>query len=188
MEEVVIKDGMSDKDKALACFNTEVTYQQADTPPMEYLQREDSVLDPIKLFNVYGYTLCSVSSANMACLARYVGLKANNHTINQHVVPEFFYDKAWHMFDADLIEYFPKADGSIASLQEIVDGVSAWLKNHPDFPIAPEKKADRYKWMADNGWKANGPEILTRNPYYDDMAGSPARVRLGRHHAGVRRR
>ena len=38
-----IKEGMSDKEKALAIFNTEVTFQQADAPPMEYLQREDSV-------------------------------------------------------------------------------------------------------------------------------------------------
>ena len=66
-----IKEGMTDKDKALAIFNTEVTFQQADAPPNEYLQREDAVLDPIKMFNVYGYTLCSVSSANVMCLARY---------------------------------------------------------------------------------------------------------------------
>ena len=29
-----IKDGMSDKEKALAVFNTEVTFQQADAPPV----------------------------------------------------------------------------------------------------------------------------------------------------------
>jgi hypothetical protein len=168
-----IKDGMSDKDKALAIFNTEVTFQQADAPPAEYLQREDSVLDPIKLFNVYGYTLCSVSSANMACLARYVGFKADNHSINNHVVPQFYYDKTWHMLDADLIEYFPKADGTIASLQEIVDGVSAWLKDHPDFPTALDQQKIRYKWMGNNDWKAKGPEILSRNPYYDDTGWLP---------------
>jgi hypothetical protein len=172
-----IKDGMSDKDKALACFTTEITYQQADAPPMEYLQREDAVLDPIKLFNVYGYTLCSVSAANMACLGRYVGLKADNHSVNNHVLPQFFYDKAWHMYDGDLIEYFPKADGSIASLQEMADGITAWAKDHPDFPMGPDgaAKSARYKWMmADNNqWKTKGPEILSRNPYYDDMGWLP---------------
>ena len=170
-----IKDGVADKDKALAIFNTEITFQNADAPPpAEFLQREDSVLDPIKLFNVYGYTLCSVSAANMACLARYAGLKARNSTINNHVIPEFYYDGAWHMLDADLIEYFPKADGSIASLQEIVDGIQAWLKDHPDFPIEPGKKAERYKWMNEKGWKANGPEILSRNPFYDDIGWLPS--------------
>jgi len=166
-----IKDGMTDKEKALAVFNSEVTFQQPDAPPVEYLQREDAVLDPIKCFNVYGYTLCSVSAANMACLARYAGLKARNQTIVAHVVPEFFYDGGWHMLDADLVEYFPKADGSIASIQEIVDGVQAWLKNHPDFPI--NDKGARYKWMNANGWKANGPEVLSRNPFYDENGWLP---------------
>ncbi len=168
-----IREGMSDKEKALAVFNSEVMFQQADNPPIEYLQREDAVLDPIKLFNVYGYTLCSVSSANMACLAGRAGLKARVFTINNHVVPEFFYDGAWHMLDADLIQYFPKEDGSLASLQEIVDGIGAWLKNHPDFPAGPGDKAARYKWMNEKGWKANGPDILSRNPFFDENGWLP---------------
>jgi hypothetical protein len=159
-----IKPGMSDKEKALAVFRSEVTFQQADAPPQEYLQREDAVLDPIKLFNVYGYTLCSVSSANVVCLARYVGLPARCFAINNHVVPEIFYDHAWHMLDADLIEYYPKADGSIASLQEIVDGVSKWKAEHPEY--ATINKSSRYAFMANPGWKT-GPEILRRNPFYD---------------------
>ncbi len=165
-----IKEGMSDKEKALAIFNTEVTFQQADAPPMEYLQREDSVLDPIKLFNVYGYTLCSVSSANMMCLARYVGLPARCFTIQNHVVPEFYYDKAWHMFDADLIEYFPKADGSIASIQEIVDGVTKWKAAHPEYTTI--NKDNRYAYMNQRGWKG-GPEVLLRNPFYDGSGWLP---------------
>ena len=159
-----IKEGMSGREKALAVFNSEVAFQQADAPPVEYLQREDSVLDPIKLFNVYGYTLCSVSSANMICLARYVGLPARCFTIQGHVVPEFFYDNAWHMLDADLIEYFPKGDGSIASVQEIVAGVSRWKARHPEY--ATINKSDRYAYMAKPGWRT-GPDILLRNPFYD---------------------
>ena len=128
-----IKDGMKDKDKALAIFNSEVTFQQPDSPPNEFLQREDAVLDPIKLFNVYGYTLCSVSAANMACLARYAGLKARNTTIVAHVVPEFFYDGAWHMLDADLVEYFPKADGKLASVDEVFESVKKWYDENPGY-------------------------------------------------------
>ena len=155
---------MSDKDKALAIFRSEVTFQQADAPPQEYLQREDAVLDPIKLFNVYGYTLCSVSSANVVCLARYVGLPARCFAIDHHVVPEIFYDNAWHMLDADLIEYFPKANGSIASLQEIVDGIGKWKAEHPEYDAI--NKNNRYAYMANPGWKS-GPDILRRNPFYD---------------------
>jgi hypothetical protein len=105
-KESFIKDGMSDRDKALAIFNSEVAFQHADFPPIEHLQWDnwgEWVLDPIKIFNVYGYTMCSVSAANMACLARCAGLPARVATVRDHVVPEFYYDGAWHMLDADLI-------------------------------------------------------------------------------------
>src|SRR5436190_15456472 len=57
-----IKDGMSDRDKALAAWRTAVTFQHQDAPPRECLQNEDVVQDPIKMFNVYGYSFCSVTS------------------------------------------------------------------------------------------------------------------------------
>ena len=117
------------------------------------------------------------------CLARYVGLPAHCFTINNHVVPEIFYDNAWHMYDADLIEYFPKADGSVASIQEIVDGVNKWKGQHPEY--ATINQANRYAYMAKPGWKS-GPDILLRNPYYDDSGWLPSRVRLGRHHVAIR--
>lgn len=164
-KESFIKDGMSDRDKALAIFNSGVTFQHHDIPPMEYLQRVDWVLDPIKMFNVYGYSMCAVSAANMACLARYAGLPARVFALREHFVPEFYYDDAWHMLDADLIHYFPKADGSIASLQEVVDGIGTWLEANPGFPM--DDRAARHKWMNEKGWKAAGPEILSRNPFFN---------------------
>ena len=170
-----IKEGMSDKDKAMAIWKTEVMFQVADSPPAEFLQRENSVLDPIKMFNVYGYTLCSVSAANMVCLGRYAGLKSRCLTIQNHVVAEFFYDDAWHMLDADLMQYFPKADGSLASIQELADAIQAWAKDHPDFPLDLKGKQARYKWMNenDNQWKTKGPELLSRCPTFDPTGWLP---------------
>ena len=169
-----IKEGMTDKDKALAIFNTEVAYQMTEGVPKEYLQRDKDVVDPIKLFNVYGATWCSVSAANVMCLARYCGMPARGRTINNHCIMEIFYDKAWHMFDADLVEYYPKADGTIASLQEIVEGVQAWLKEHPDFPVQrQDQKQARYKWMKHHNWKTEGPDILSRGAFYDAQGWLP---------------
>ena len=73
-----IKARMSDKEKALAIFNSEIAFQTADAPPMEYLQREDAVLDPIKLFNVYGYvTFGGVPAGVRSALVRYRGTGRN---------------------------------------------------------------------------------------------------------------
>src|SRR5690349_9775438 len=42
-----LKDGMTDRDKALAAWRTAVTFQHQDVPPHEYLQHESVVQDPI---------------------------------------------------------------------------------------------------------------------------------------------
>ena len=119
----------------------------------------------------------------MMCLGRYVGLPARCFTINNHVVPEFFYDNAWHMFDADLIEYFPKADGSIASLQEIVDEVGKWKA------AAPRVRRDQQEQpLCVHGQTRledrPGDPSATRTT--TTTAGCPRRVRLGRHDIAVR--
>src|SRR5262249_28847236 len=121
-----IKPGMSDRDKALAAWRTAVMFQHQDNPPLEYLTHEDVVQDPIKLFSVYGYSCCSVASCEVEALARFAGLKARGWGINGHSVPEVYFDGAWHMLDASLINYFPKEDGQIAGVEEIVAAVREW--------------------------------------------------------------
>src|SRR5688572_15526984 len=71
-----IREGMADEQKAMAAWRSTVMFQHQDTPPYEYLQNEQVVQDPIKIFNVYGYSFCSVASCDVAALARYAGLKA----------------------------------------------------------------------------------------------------------------
>src|SRR5438093_13657118 len=60
-----LKDGMSDREKALAAWRTVVMFQHQDAPPNEFLQSEIVVQDPIKLFNVYGYGFCSMASCGV---------------------------------------------------------------------------------------------------------------------------
>src|ERR1041384_4149974 len=98
-----LRDGMTDRERGLAVWRSVVQFQHQDIPPCEFLQAENDVLDPIKMFNVYGYSYCSVASANSLALARYAGLEARGWTLAAHVVPEYFWDGSWHMLDASLI-------------------------------------------------------------------------------------
>src|SRR5262249_50559593 len=79
-----LKDGMSDAEKAMTVWKTVRTFQHQEAPPNEYLQNEEAVQDPFKIFNVYGYSLCSIASCDIECLARYAGLKARGRIINSH--------------------------------------------------------------------------------------------------------
>ncbi len=158
-----IKPGMSEKEKALAIWQSVVKFQHQDLPPNEFLQAEGNVLDPIKMFNVYGYSYCSVASANVQALARHAGLPARGWTINQHVVPELFHDGAWHLLDASLINYFPKPDGALAGVEEIVTNIKEWYAAHPGLK-GNDGQLRRY--MTGGGWKT-GPTLLANGPFYD---------------------
>jgi hypothetical protein len=159
-----LKDGMTDEQKALAIWQTVVKFRHQEPPPQEHFST-GCVHDPIKTFNVYGYGMCCCASCNIAALSRYAGLQARGWGINGHSVPEVSWDgKTWHMLDASLLTYFPKADGQIAGVEELVAGVQGWYEKNPGLRKNNDKLG---KFMGNNGWK-KGPDVLTRCPFYDD--------------------
>jgi hypothetical protein len=170
-----IRDSMTPKQKALACWETVVRFQHQDGPPKEFLQNEDTVLDAIKLFNVYGYSFCGVAASHVQSLARQAGLEARGWTIRAHVVPEVAWEDEWHMLDASLINYFPKADGKLASVAEIVAAVTDWLKANPGYK---GNDAQLRKFHAAGGWTGwkKGPALLASCPFYDWGGWWPART------------
>src|SRR5579862_2553899 len=166
-----IKDGMTDEQKALAVWTTVVKFRHQDIPPIEFLTGDGGdVHDPIKTFNVYGYNMCCCESSNICALARYAGLKARGWGINAHSVPEIEYGGAWHLYDASLICFFKKSDGSVAGVEDILGDVSKWYEKNPDY----RKNNDKLlKFMRDNGWN-NGPSILANTSAYDQNGWLPA--------------
>jgi hypothetical protein len=159
-----ITPGMSDEQKAQAVFTTVVKFRHQEQPPNEYLMADGHVHDPIKTFNVYGYGQCCCASCNIAALARHAGLKARGWGIINHSVPEVEFSGAWHLMDASLMTYFPKADGTLASVDEITAGTMAWYREHPELK-GDDARLGRF--MRNQGWK-QGPEVLARSPFYDD--------------------
>lgn len=159
-----IKDGMSDKEKALKCWESVFKFRHQDAPPREYLSDEEHPHDVIKCWNVYGYGQCCCASANLCALARTVGLQARGWGIIAHSVPEVYFDGGWHMLDSSLMTYFPKPDGNIASVDELTSGVMEWHEKNPGFK-GDDKKLGQF--MRNLGWK-KGPEVLTNCPVYDN--------------------
>jgi hypothetical protein len=159
-----LKEGMTDEQKAMAVWKTVRTFQHQEAPPVEFLHNEEAVQDPFKIFNVYGYSLCSIASCEVECLARAAGLQARGRIINSHSVPEVYWDGAWHLLDGSLMCYFPKADGKLASVDEIMAGIKEWYEKNPGYKGNGEKLG---QFMRGGGWK-KGPEVLSRCPSYDE--------------------
>ena len=170
-----IGPGMTDEQKAMAAWKTTVMFQHQDGPPKEFMHWEDDVHDALKLFNVYGYSYCGVAVTDVLTLSRYAGLQGRGWTIVTHCVPEIQWDGAWHLLDASLINYFPKADGKIASVQEIVDAVKEWIANNPDLKKKNDKLMEYQRQGGWAGWK-KGPDLLTRCPFYGTDGWWPART------------
>ncbi len=158
-----ISDGMSDAEKALAIWRSVAMHQYQNEPPQEFVDNQDNVSDVIKLMNVYGYSFCGIAAGEILALSRSCGLEARACTINSHVVAEIFHDGGWHLYDASLINRFPKGDGQHASVTELCNEVSLWRKAHPE--LAEVGKLVEFM-TADDGtrWRTRGPEILTRCP------------------------
>ncbi len=79
------------------------------------------VQDPVKMLNVYGYTLCGDEAQVLADLWRLAGLKTRRGFPTGHVVSEAWYDGAWHLLDSDEhVVCLLRDNETIASEEEVV--------------------------------------------------------------------
>ncbi len=86
---------MSDRDKARAIWEFLRHHRfHATTGDME-------VRDPVKMFNVYGFSLCGDNAPVLMELWQAVGLKTRRGYPTGHCVAEAWYEGGWHMLDGD---------------------------------------------------------------------------------------
>jgi hypothetical protein len=90
-------------------------------------ENANEVHSPTKFINVYGYGFCDDSAVNSECLFKRAGFSgARTWALSGHVVPEVYYDSAWHMLDPDLQVFYPKSDNMhIAGVEDCA--LNGWL-------------------------------------------------------------
>ena len=77
----------------------------------------------------YPQFMCGEKAGILANLAVYAGFKSRRIALKGHEVCEIFYDNEWHMFDASFNCFFYKEDGTVASIEYLVDNISKISKN-----------------------------------------------------------
>jgi hypothetical protein len=107
---------MSERDKARAIWEFQRAHRYhasaADTAENQ---------DPVKMFNVYGYTLCGDDAPVLADLWRLAGLKTRAGYPAGHVLSEVWYDGAWHLLDGDEHGiYLLRDNATIGSEEDLV--------------------------------------------------------------------
>jgi hypothetical protein len=107
--------GMADREKAIALYYGETTHRWhhaagggAETG------------DPVKLFNVRGYSACGDNSVALAGLWQAAGIKACPAFLVGHCISQAYYDGGWHLMDGDMQNIYLRRDNkTIASAQEL---------------------------------------------------------------------
>jgi len=90
-------------------------------PAQEVFSGRD-VFDPLKVFNVYGFTICHIHAHVLAMLCRAAGFRTRIADISGHEGTEVFYDGKWHYLDADIQMFHrlrPPEEHVIASREDL---------------------------------------------------------------------
>ncbi len=112
----VVSPEMGDAEKALALW----TFQRGRRFHASPYDNDNR--DPVKMLNVYGYTLCGDDSYVLADLWRAAGLRVRGGHPTGHSTTEVFYDGAYHLMDSDEHIICLKRDNrTIASMRELED-------------------------------------------------------------------
>ena len=94
--------------------------------------------DPLKIFNVFGFTICHCHAHVLAMVGRAAGFETRIADISGHEGTEFFYDERWHYFDADVQMFHrlrPPHEDVIASRHDTYEDPSLVSDQpNPSFP------------------------------------------------------
>lgn len=91
----VIRPGMSEAEKARAIWEFARRHRYHHTTA------DDEVKDPVKMLNVYGYTLCWDEAYTVANLWQAAGLRIRRGVPHGHCTTEVWFDGRFHLLDSD---------------------------------------------------------------------------------------
>jgi hypothetical protein len=131
-----IEPGMSDREKAMALWWQEVQHR------FHFEGDNNELLDPVKVFNVYGYNTCGNDSICLAGLWRQAGLKVAPARLVGHCVTQVFYEGSWHLFDGDMHSIYLRRDNqTVAGEQDLVLDHDLIRRTHTQGILQPDRRS-----------------------------------------------
>ena len=139
LDEIVaraVKPGMTAAEKARALWWQEVQYR------FHFDGDNDELLDPVKIFNIYGYNTCGNDSISLAGLWKKAGLRAAPARLVGHCVSQAFYDGGWHLMDGDMHSiYLLRDNKTVASEEDLVRDHDLIKRTHTQGILQPDRRA-----------------------------------------------
>jgi acetyl esterase/lipase len=120
-----LRPGMTDREKAMALWWLQTTHRFHATT------NDQEVNDPVKVFNVYGYTTCGDDSICLAGLWRTAGFKVRPARVVGHCITQVAFDGRWNLLDGDMGPFFLLRDNvTLASEQDLVRDHDLLKRSH----------------------------------------------------------
>ena len=130
-----IEPGMTQSEKARALWWQEVQHRF-------HLEGDNAeLLDPVKVFNVYGHNTCGNDSICLAGLWKKAGFKVAPARLVGHCVTQVFYGGAWHLMDGDMQSiYLLRDNETIAGEQDLVRDHDLIRRTHTQGILQPDRR------------------------------------------------
>ena len=124
---------MTEADKAFALWFQEIQYRHHSGGD------NNELLDPVKVFNLYGYNTCGNDSICLATLWRKAGLKVAPARALGHCISQAFYDGRWHFYDGDMHSvYLLRDNETVAGEQDLVRDHDLIKRTHSKGILMPD--------------------------------------------------
>jgi len=141
MKEIVagaVRPGMTDRERALAIWRLQTTHRfhagAGDPAEMH---------DPVKVFNVYGYTTCGDDAVCLAGLWHAAGFPVSPGRHLGHRTSQVFFDGRWHLMDGDMGPiYLLRDNATVASEQDLTRDHDLVKRSHPQGILDPDRRVD----------------------------------------------
>jgi hypothetical protein len=131
-----IEPRMSEAERARALWWQEVQHR------FHFEGDNNELLDPVKVFNVYGHNTCGNDSISLAGLWHRTGLRVAPARLVGHCVSQVFYDGAWHLMDGDMHSiYLLRDNQTVAGEQDLVRDHDLIRRTHTQGILQPERRS-----------------------------------------------
>jgi len=136
VEEIVtsaVTPSMTEAQKAFALWFQEIQYRHHSGGD------NNELLDPVKVFNIYGYNTCGNDSISLATLWHKAGLEVAPARALGHCISQAFYDGGWHFYDGDMHSvYLLRDNATVAGEQDLVRDHDLIKRTHSKGILMPD--------------------------------------------------
>jgi len=132
-----VRPGMTDREKAIALWRLQTTHR------FHASSGDNEVNDPVKVFNVYGYTTCGNDSICLAGLWKAAGLTVRPARCPGHCISQAFFDGRWNLLDGDMGPFYLLRDNAtIAGERDLVRDHDLLKRSHTSGILDPDSRAN----------------------------------------------